>query len=71
MSIVDELYKKIDEGKEGKNIGLKTGIDKLDHYTGGFKKGVYTLTFSKSSVGKVCRPIEWLIGLSSGNIGGI
>lgn len=52
MSIVDELYKKIDEGKEGKNIGLKTGIEKLDHYTGGFKKGVYTLTFSKSSVGK-------------------
>lgn len=52
MSIVEELYNKIDEGKQGKNVGLKTGIPKLDFYTGGFKQGVYTLTFSKSSVGK-------------------
>lgn len=52
MSIVDELYNKIDDGREGKNIGLKTGLPKLDFYTGGFKKGVYSLYFSKSSVGK-------------------
>lgn len=52
MSIVDELYNKIDAGREGKNIGLKTGLPKLDYYTGGFKQGVYTLVFSKSSVGK-------------------
>ena len=30
MSIVEELYSKIDEGREGKNIGLKTGLPKLD-----------------------------------------
>lgn len=53
MSIVDELYNKIDDGREGKNIGLKTGLPKLDFYTGGFKKGVYSLYFSKSSVGKI------------------
>lgn len=52
MSLVKDLYTKIDEGKEGRNIGLNTGIPKLDFYTGGFRKGVYTLIFSKSSVGK-------------------
>ena len=52
MSIVEELYNKIDDGREGKNIGLKTGLPKLDFYTGGMKKGVYSLYFSKSSVGK-------------------
>lgn len=52
MNIVDELYSKIDSGREGKNIGLKTGLPKLDFYLGGFKKAVYTLVFSKSSVGK-------------------
>lgn len=30
MSIVDELYQKIDEGKAGQNQGLKTGFPKLD-----------------------------------------
>lgn len=52
MSIVEELYNKIDDGREGKNVGLKTGLPKLDFYTGGMKKGVYSLYFSKSSVGK-------------------
>ena len=48
MSLVGELYSKIEDGREG----LKTGLLKLDFYTGGFKKGVYKLIFSKSSVGK-------------------
>jgi hypothetical protein len=52
MSLVDELYRKIDDGRQGKNIGLKTGLPKLDYYTGGLKRGVYKLYFSKSSVGK-------------------
>ena len=52
MSIVEELYNKIDDGRQGKNVGLKTGIPKIDFYTGGMKKGVYSLYFSKSSVGK-------------------
>ena len=52
MSIVEELYSKIEDGRSGKNIGLSTGLPKLDRYTGGFKKGVYKLVFSRSSVGK-------------------
>lgn len=30
MSIVDELYSEIDKGREGRNLGLKTGLPKLD-----------------------------------------
>lgn len=61
MSLVNELYNKIDEGREGKNIGLKTGIPKLDFYTGGFKKGVYKLIFSKSSVGKIKTQYQYIL----------
>lgn len=30
MASIDSLYAKIDEGREGKNLGLKTGLPKLD-----------------------------------------
>ena len=30
MSIVDELYSEIENGRSGKNLGLKTGLPKLD-----------------------------------------
>lgn len=52
MSIVDDLYLKIDEGRMGKNIGLKTNLPKLDWYTGGFQKGIYRLIFGQSGSGK-------------------
>lgn len=52
MSIVEDLYNKIDEGRAGKNIGLKTGLPKLDWYTGGFQKGIYRLIFGQSGSGK-------------------
>lgn len=52
MTNVDLLFKKIDEGRAGKNIGLSTGIPKLDKYTGGIQKGVYTLIFGLSGSGK-------------------
>lgn len=51
-NIVEELYSKIDQGREGRNIGLKTGLPKLDLYTGGFQKGVYKLVFGNSGAGK-------------------
>lgn len=51
-NIVEELYSKIEEGREGKNIGLKTGLPKLDWYTGGFQKGVYKLIFGQSGSAK-------------------
>lgn len=52
MTSVDLLFDKIDRGREGKNIGLKTGIDKLDEYTGGIQRGIYTLVFGLSGSGK-------------------
>ena len=51
-NIIDDLYSKIDEGREGNNIGLKTGLPKLDLYTGGFQKGIYKLIFGTSGSGK-------------------
>lgn len=52
MTLVDELYSKIDEGRKGKNTGLKTGLHKLDWYTGGFQKSIYKLWYGQSGSGK-------------------
>lgn len=52
MNGVDILFRQIDNGRKGKNIGLKTGISKMDKYTGGLQKGVYTLIFGTSGSGK-------------------
>lgn len=52
MNNVDLLFQKINEGREGKNIGLSTGIPKLDKYTGGIQKVGYTLIFGLSGSGK-------------------
>lgn len=52
MNNVDLLFKKIDDGRQGKNIGLSTGISKLDKYTGGIQKATYTLIYGLSGAGK-------------------
>ena len=52
MNNVDLLFQKINEGRKGKNIGLSTGIPKLDKYTGGVQKIGYTLIFGLSGSGK-------------------
>ena len=56
MSIVDELYSEIDNGREGRNLGLK-----LDYQVGliyrRIPKGVYKLIFGQSGSGKVHMPI--------------
>ena len=52
MNNVDILYKLIENGKKGKNTGYSTGIPKLDEYTGGVRKGIYTLIFGTSGSGK-------------------
>lgn len=51
MNNVDLLFQKIDKGRLGKNIGLKTGIPKMDDYTGGIQP-IYTLIFGTSGSGK-------------------
>lgn len=52
MNGVDILFRQIEDGRKGKNIGLKTGISKMDKYTGGLQKKVYTLIFGTSGAGK-------------------
>ena len=52
MTNVDILYKTIEQGREGKNKGFSTGIQKLDEYTGGVRSGIYTLIFGLSGSGK-------------------
>ena len=42
MKVVDTLYRIIERGREGKNIGLPTGINKMDQWTGGIQKKIYT-----------------------------
>lgn len=52
MINIDALFKAIDNGREGLNKGISTGIPKLDSYIGGIQKGVYTLIFGGSGDGK-------------------
>ena len=52
MSNIDILYNKINKGREGKNIGWSTGIQKLDGYIGGIQPSLYTLIFGVSGGGK-------------------
>ena len=51
MTNVDLLYKLIDRGREGKNIGLKTGSETIDEYVGGIQRSNYTLIFGLSGSG--------------------
>ena len=50
--IYERLLTQIDQGREGKNQGLTTGLDKLDYYTGGNIKSNITVIFSNSGSGK-------------------
>ena len=52
MNVVNDLYKEIEKGVAGANVGLKTGLPKIDWYTGGFQKSMYRLIFGKSGSGK-------------------
>jgi replicative DNA helicase len=52
MSITDRLYKNIVKGKQGKNVGLSTGIPKLDALTYGIQRGYVITIFGDSGCGK-------------------
>jgi len=52
MTNVDLLFNVIERGRAGKNIGLKTGIPKIDKYIGGIQRANYTLIFALSGAGK-------------------
>ncbi len=52
MTTTDKLYDLIEQGRLGKNIGLPTGLPKLDSYTGGTLRSTYYLYFGLSGSGK-------------------
>lgn len=52
QSSYDELFSMINKGREGKNIGLSTGLPKLDKIIGGIQPSRYYLCAAASSVGK-------------------
>ena len=55
MTNVDILYRLIDRGRQGKNIGLSTGSPKIDKCVGGIQRSNYTLVFGLSGSGIKCR----------------
>ena len=52
MSITDSLFKTIVAGKEGRNIGIPTGLQCIDKYTYGVQRGYLTTIFADSGAGK-------------------
>ena len=52
QSRFDELFERIKEGRNGENIGLSTGLPKLDKIIGGIQPNRYYTIAAASSVGK-------------------
>ena len=52
MSDIGILWKLIEDGRKGKNIGTSTGLSKLDKLIGGIQDSRYYLIYSQSSGGK-------------------
>lgn len=52
QSRFDELFERIKEGRNGENIGLSTGLPKLDKIIGGIQPARYYTVAAASSVGK-------------------
>ncbi len=52
MSDIGILWKLIEDGRKGKNIGTSTGLSKLDKLIGGIQDSRYYLISSQSSGGK-------------------
>lgn len=48
MSITDNLFKTIINGKNGRNIGIPTGMETIDKYTYGVQRGYLTTVFADS-----------------------
>lgn len=52
MSAIDSLYKAIDDGKEGRNIGLDIGLPKLQSMTYGVQRQTYSVIAGGTGSGK-------------------
>ena len=69
MGLIESLYKKINSGRSGDNIGIPTGMPDLDKYTYGIQRGFMTTIAGDSGAGKttytlfthVYKPIQYAI----------
>ena len=52
MTGIDILWSQIDKGRNGENIGISTGIPKLDKVIGGIQPSRYYTIAAQSSAGK-------------------
>lgn len=52
MSEINTLWKMIENGRRGNNIGISTGLPKLDNLLGGIQPSRYYVISASSSVGK-------------------
>lgn len=50
--ITESLLEKVNKGREGRNQGLNTGLDKLESITDGVTQATYTLIYSGTGSGK-------------------
>ena len=51
MTGLDILWNQIDKGRRGENIGISTGISKLDKVIGGIQPSRYYTIAAQSSAG--------------------
>ena len=51
MTGIDVLWTQIDKGRKGENIGISTGIPKLDKAIGGVQPSRYYTIAAQSSAG--------------------
>lgn len=51
MCGISQLWTQIDKGRKGENIGLSTGIPKLDKAIGGIQPSRYYTIAAQSSAG--------------------
>ena len=63
MLEINELWKLIDKGRSGKNIGASTGLPKLDKMIGGVQPNRYITISAASSVGKTALALFMLYRL--------
>ncbi len=52
MNEIEDFYELVDEGREGKNIGLSMGLPKLEKYIEGLTQGTSYLCGAGSGIGK-------------------
>lgn len=52
MTITESLFKEIELGRNGKNVGFSMGLPKLESIIDGVTKQTYTVVFSNSGSGK-------------------